>query len=391
MRTKRSRRAALSLVGVTVAASLGVGPNASAQEAPSVSLNAGRTEIAFGRTVALYGRISPAASGETVNIVRDDGTVVASPRTDEDGRYRVSIEPRRNLVVRAQWLAAFSDPLRLRVRPVLEVSLRAVRLFGRARLRGMLRPAHDGERVRVALRRNGNVIERRAVRLRKGLWFSSRFNIRRPGTYAAVVRFDDADHAPAVKRTGSRSTPLPSLNRGSRSVYVKLLEGRLRSLGYYLPRADRAYDRKTFDAMIAFNKVQGRPRVGYVTESSWRALVDPRRPHARSRGGGFHIEINQSKQVVYTVRDGRVRKVLHTSTGAGGATRDGSYRVFRKVAGYSGGRLYYPSYFDGLRAIHGWPEVPTYPASHGCARVPMWAAKWIYGKARLGTRVLVYH
>jgi N-acetylmuramoyl-L-alanine amidase len=65
--------------------------------------------------------------------------------------------------------------------------------------------------------------------------------------------------------------------------------------------------------------------------------------------------------------------------------------VHRKLEGYSPGRLYYPSYFDGLRAIHGWPDVPPSPRSHGCARVPMWAAKWIYRQVSLGTQVRIYH
>jgi len=76
---------------------------------------------------------------------------------------------------------------------------------------------------------------------------------------------------------------------------------------------------------------------------------------------------------------------------AGGATRDGSYRVFRKLAGYSPNRLWYPSYFDGLRALHGWTEVPTYAASHGCVRIPYWNAQWVYGLADYGTRVVIYH
>ena len=36
-------------------------------------------------------------------------------------------------------------------------------------------------------------------------------------------------------------------------------------------------------------------------------------------------------------------------------------------------------------------EVPTYNASHGCARVPMWSATWVYSKADIGTTVHVYH
>ena len=67
------------------------------------------------------------------------------------------------------------------------------------------------------------------------------------------------------------------------------------------------------------------------------------------------------------------------------------WHVYQKVAGYSPHRLYYPSYYEGQRAIHGWPEVPTYPASHGCVRVPYWTAKWIFRIADLGVEVRIYH
>jgi lipoprotein-anchoring transpeptidase ErfK/SrfK len=38
-------------------------------------------------------------------------------------------------------------------------------------------------------------------------------------------------------------------------------------------------------------------------------------------------------------------------------------------------------------AFHESPDVPTYPASHGCVRVPSHEARWVYGFARFGTRV----
>jgi hypothetical protein len=385
------RSATLLLAGIVAAGTLAVGPSAAAQQAPRVTLSAKRTSITFGQPARLFGHIAPRTGGETVNIINRKGRIVASATTTDRGRYRVWVKPSRSVFLRAQWATAVSDPVRVRVHPILRVSLGHVRAFDRARVRGSIRPRHRGGRVTVALRRNGDVIRRRRVRVRTDSTFSTRFGIPRPGSYAAVARFDDRDHAPARARSTSRATPLPSLSRGSKGIYVKLLERRLRSLGYYLPGANRTYDSKTYDAVIAFNKVQRRLRSGNVTASTWRALGSPRRPRARSRGGGFHIEIDQTRQVVFTVQRGRVTNVLHTSTGAGGATRDGSYRVFRKVEGYSGGGLYYPSYFDGLRAIHGWQQVPTHPASHGCARVPMWAAKWIYRKADIGTRVLVYH
>jgi hypothetical protein len=387
----RSRRAALLLAVVVAAGTLAIGPSAAAQGAPRVTLSASRTSIKFGRPVALSGHIAPRTRGETVNIIDRNGRRVASATTGDGGRYRVWVKPSRNVVLRAHWATAVSDPVRIRVHPIVRVSLGQVRAFDRARVGGSIRPRHPGGRVQVALRLNGNVIRRQAVRVRRDSSFSTSFGIPRPGSYAVVARFDDRDHAPGRASSASRTTPVPSLSRGSRSIYVKLLERRLRSLGYHLPRANRTYDSKTYDAVIAFNKVQRRLRSGNVSASTWHALGTPRRPRARSRRPRFHIEIDQTRQVIFTVRRGRVTSVLHTSTGANGATRDGSFRVFRKVDGYSGGGLYYPSYFDGLRAIHGWRSVPTHPASHGCARVPMWAAKWIYRKADIGTRVLVYH
>ena len=34
-------------------------------------------------------------------------------------------------------------------------------------------------------------------------------------------------------------------------------------------------------------------------------------------------------------------------------------------------------FFNGGIAIHGSTSVPTYPASHGCVRVPLSAAEWL--------------
>ena len=45
----------------------------------------------------------------------------------------------------------------------------------------------------------------------------------------------------------------------------------------------------------------------------------------------------------------------------------------------------------GLRgfAIHGYASVPPYPASHGCVRVPLWAAPGLYARWPVGSIVLV--
>jgi DNA-binding transcriptional LysR family regulator len=187
-------------------------------------------------------------------------------------------------------------------------------------------------------------------------------------------------------------TPLPSLASGATGTFVRLLESRLVELDYRLAgRTDGRYDFRTADAVVAFHKVQGMARSFAVSSSTWRRLAEPRVPQPRRTWRGFHVEVDQTRQVLYLVRDGEIDDILHVSTGANGATHDGTFRVYRKLAGYSPNRLYYPSYFDGLRALHGWTEVPTYPASHGCVRIPYWNATWVYARVDLGDRVVIYH
>jgi hypothetical protein len=353
-------------------------------------LRASQSRVRFGAAIILRGRLRPAVEGRRVAIVAR-GRVRARTRTDAGGRYELRLRPRRRVRLRARAGEVTSAPVTVRVRPRLRVRLLGVGLFHRARVGGTIRPGHPGARVTVRLYRNGNVVRRRRAVVR-GRRFATRFRIRRPGSYRARVRFDDSDHLAAARATTRRRTRMPRLSRGASGPFVRRLERRLRALDYRITRVNRRYDVRTADAVMAFNKVQGRPRAGDVSEATWRALASPRRPRPRARSKRFHIEIDQTRQVLYTVRRGRITNILHTSTGGGGAiTRDGVWRVHRKIAGYSPGRLYYPSYFDGLRAIHGWPQVPTNAASHGCARVPMWAAKWIYRKADLGTVVRIYH
>src|SRR5262245_22384746 len=118
-----------------------------------------------------------------------------------------------------------------------------------------------------------------------------------------------------------------------------------------------------------------------------------------------HVEINLARQRLFVVDDGgRVVKTLPISSGSGrlftseGRTRRattprGEFTVYRKIAGWHKsplGMMYYPSYIvDGV-AIHGSPSVPSRPASHGCIRIPMSAAKAFSDMTPVGTIVHVY-
>ena len=154
------------------------------------------------------------------------------------------------------------------------------------------------------------------------------------------------------------------------------LEQRLRELHYAVRDDERRRSTTTTrGAVLAFQKVNGLDRTGASTPALWTLLARPRVPHARY--GGDHVEVDKTRQVLFLVRDGKVALSTHVSTGATGNTPLGAVARLRQ-----GGRLdwvlWYPSYFLRGFAIHGYPDVPAYPASHGCVRVPMWLAPSLY-------------
>lgn len=379
-----------TVVTVLVMALLLTAVPAWAQESPGVTLEAARSSIDFGETVRLSGEISPPSEGETISIVDETGAEMGSTTTDSQGRYQLGIVPRRTKELRARWLAAVSEPVRVKVHPRVGVRLENVRLFGFAGVSGSVRPVPDGGRVTLSFFTGGKRVGRKEARVRNGR-FRTRFEVQDPGGLVVRAYFVDDTGTRGDAPPDRAVPPLPSLGPGSHGPFVKLLERKLRGLAYHLNGADTSYTARTADAVRAFNKVEGRARLGTVDAATWRALAAARVARPRYKTRKFHIEVDQTRQVLLMVEGDRVTGVLHVSTGAGSATRDGTFHVFRKLAGYSAGRLYYPSYWDGLRAFHGWPEVPTYNASHGCVRVPMWSAKWVYKKATMGVTVRIYH
>jgi L,D-transpeptidase catalytic domain/Putative peptidoglycan binding domain len=150
---------------------------------------------------------------------------------------------------------------------------------------------------------------------------------------------------------------------------------------------DAFYGQDTFDAVIAFQKVNGLPRTGAVDVAMWRRLTRTGVPRART--GGNHVEVDKTRQVLFEVRGGKVVLVVPVSTGATGNTPVGLWHVYSRVAGWSW-VLWYPTYFLRGFAIHGYPDVPPYPASHGCVRVPMWVATRLYAMDPYGFPVLIY-
>ena len=83
---------------------------------------------------------------------------------------------------------------------------------------------------------------------------------------------------------------------------------------------------------------------------------------------------------------------LPVSTGSasvGIVTPSGTYKVTRKTTETARGTTRSTSPPRCL-AIHGYPNVPTYPASHGCVRTLFWDQDAIWPLIAVGTSVYVY-
>jgi L,D-transpeptidase-like protein/putative peptidoglycan binding protein len=376
---------------VALAVVLLVPARALAQTA-TVTLDASDGKIDFGRKVTLSGTSTGAPEGSPVQILDQTSAEVATATTDTAGAFSVAIEPQGTNTYVAVLADATSPPVTVSVRAVLKVRMAPVRLFDRVLVRGVVKSARDGQKVDVTLVRAGHRVDTKRVAMSADGSFRAMLSVDEPGTYRAQATFEASDLLKGSARSTASSTPLPNLSSGSSGKFVRLLEKRLVDLHYRLAGAtDGRFDFRTGDAVVAFHKVQGMARTFTVDEATWRRLADPRLPKAVKDWRGFHFEVDQTKQVLYTVKSGDITNVLHVSTGAGGATHDGTFRVFSKLAGFSPHHLYYPSFFDGERALHGWTEVPTYAASHGCVRIPYWNAKWVYALADYGVRVVIYH
>lgn len=198
-----------------------------------------------------------------------------------------------------------------------------------------------------------------------------------------------------------RLTSAPQLS----SKEIREAEQRLWDLGYWAGPVDGKFDFDSRHALIAFQKVEGRARTGVLTTIELDALRNSSRPVARHTNYP-HVEIDLNRQILLLVNEDReVQRVLPVSTGNEklymdhgqihrARTPTGTFKVLRKIKGWrrsSLGLLYYPSYIVNGIAIHGSLSIPTRPASHGCIRVPMFAAKDLSALMPVGMEVVIYN
>ena len=185
-------------------------------------------------------------------------------------------------------------------------------------------------------------------------------------------------------------------------VQVREAERRLSELGYWTGPVDGRFDAVSRTALVSFQKWEGRPISGRLTLEEFEALRGAARPEPRD-GAYEHVEVDIDRQVLLIVDDKGGVRVLPVSTGTDkpfvydgqtsiAYTPRGRFVVYDKTMGWEDNLpgMYYPNYISGGIAIHGSHSVPAQPASHGCIRIPVFAAREVSKLLKLGTIVLVY-
>ena len=188
------------------------------------------------------------------------------------------------------------------------------------------------------------------------------------------------------------SVPGGEVSEGSTGPEVAAYQARLASLRFDPGARSGTFTSDTTYAIHTLQKIMGVPVSGRLGEPERVALMNfqypaPLKPEAEAN----RTEIDITKQVMTLYVDHQVRLITTVSTGSGkyycytpfyqtvrvceyANTPEGRFTFTYFVNAWHRsplGQLYRPFYFNRGIAVHGYPDVPVRPGSHGCIRIPM--------------------
>jgi peptidoglycan hydrolase-like protein with peptidoglycan-binding domain len=265
-------------------------------------------------------------------------------------------------------------------------------------VRGIVTPYVGGQTVKVSFYRDRRKVQVKRVSVSAIGNGAGQFHVDYLSAFPGLVQVRAAHYAtPQQSSFGARSPGVqyvtPGIGPGGRGPSVRLLQSELDVLHYAVPLSG-VFDEGTGRALIAFRKVTGLARIPYVGAQVWSRLQHGGGVfHVRHPQDGRHVEGDLTKQVLAEIEPGgRVRTIYTMSSGKPSTpTVIGHFQVYSKTPGTNSEGMVDSNFFIRGYAIHGYAEVPTYAASHGCLRVPIPDAPAIYSWVQLGTAVDVYN
>jgi peptidoglycan hydrolase-like protein with peptidoglycan-binding domain len=265
-------------------------------------------------------------------------------------------------------------------------------------VRGSVSPYVAGQTVEVDFYLDGRKLAAKSVNVLAARGSAGSFRVSFSSRYAGSLQARAVHAATAQQLAFTARAPIvrlvhANLGPGVRDESVRVLQSELEALHYAVPLSG-VFDEGTGQALIAYRKMVGLERIAYAGSQVFVRLQRGEGAfRVRYRQDGRHVEADLTKQVLAEIEPGgRVYRIYTTSSGKPSTpTVIGRFRVYEKTPGENSEGMVDSNYFIRGYAIHGYAEVPTYAASHGCLRVPIPDAPSIYAWVREGTPVDVYN
>jgi peptidoglycan hydrolase-like protein with peptidoglycan-binding domain len=265
-------------------------------------------------------------------------------------------------------------------------------------VRGVVTPYVAEQKVKVSFYRESRKVEVRIVSVLPMRNGAGQFRISFTSRDAGLVQVRAAHYATPQQALLTARSPRfrfvgPNLGPGSQGQSVRLLQSELNALHYVVPLSG-VFDEGTGRALIAYRKVAGLERVAYAGSGVFDRLAHGGgRFHVLYPRDGRHVEADLTRQVLAEIDPGgQVRGIYTMSSGKPSTpTVIGRFSVYSKTPGENAKGMVDSNYFIRGYAIHGYHEVPTYAASHGCLRIPIPDAAAVFGWVQVGMPVDVYN
>jgi hypothetical protein len=222
--------------------------------------------------------------------------------------------------------------------------------------------------------------------------FTTVFRARRPVVYTVSAGHQATpEQVFYFARAGVQAIDGRGARPGSRGPVVVLLKQGLRALGYPAGSGPFWTD-KLGRAVLAFRKANGMARRAGADRAVLEMVLAGKGGfRLRHPGAGKHAEFDWSRQVLALAQGSKVVAIYHASSGKPSTpTVFGAFHFYMKAPGTNAKGMYDSNYFLRGYAVHGYPDVPTYAASHGCIRVPNADAPAIFAWISVGDPIFVY-
>ena len=388
---------------------------------PTASLHASVSSVVYPATALLTATLTSAgvalpnqpATLQSQPAAATTWSNVAQATSDSSGQVRFTVKPLATTFYRvvfaatAAYAEADSNTVRISQHPKVTMYLPTIApILTAVKVKGNVRPVQTGP-VRLQRFYSGAWHLVSTASLSSTGRFVFTIKLRSKSTYTYRVKRPADTHQAGANSASAKVLGVSrTLHSGLSGPDVTALQRRLAALHYDVGRITGTYNFDTQHAVTAFEKIQRLPRDGVVGTAVWKALAAPLVPHLRHPMRGAAVEVNLTRQVLLYAVDGKIVRIFDSSTGGGyyytgsdgttqrAITPTGHFAIRYKINRWVKsklGVLYRPAYFNysGF-AIHGEPEVPPYPASHGCVRITVPAMDRFYSKLVIGESVWIY-